>query len=271
MSAPKSPLAIELRSSDRRQRVAAIVRLSAEGQTYLDTDALEALIENLASESKTVARHAAGAIATLGRSNPAIITRLIDLLGAADATTRWTAAYALGLIDGALDLRAGPAVIEALASNDGDVRWAALDLIVRLGRLFPDAIRASLLALQPGDDTNRRKMSLYALRNLGLSDSDVLAAIRDASASHDRHVRLAALAFVRESAGAMPGCVDIVLRCLDSDPDEGVRRAAAGILGYLQDRSERVLARLHVAAANPHDASLRKAARQTLARLKEEP
>jgi HEAT repeat protein len=270
MSAPKFSLAIELRSPDRRQRVAAMVRLNAEAQTYLDTDALEALIENLASESKTVARHAAGAIATLGRSNPAIVTLLLDLLGASDATTRWTAAYALGLIDGALDLRAGPALIEALASNDGDVRWAALDLIVRLGRRFPDAIRASLLALQP-DDTNRRKMSLYALRDLGLRDSDVLAAIRDASASTDRHVRFAALAFIRESAGTMPGCVDIVLGCLDSDPDEGVRRAAAGILGYLQDRSERVLTRLHEAAVAPHDASLRKAARQTLARLKEEP
>ncbi len=271
MSAPNSLLAIELRSPDRHRRVAAMVRLSAEGTTHLDVDELEALIENLASESKAVARHASGAIATLGRSNPAIVTRLLDLLGASDATTRWTAAYALGLIEGALDLRAGPAVIEALASHDGDVRWAALDLIVRLGRRFPDPIRASLLALQPGGDANRHKMSLYALRDLGLSDSDVLAAIRDASASPDRHVRLAALAFIRESGGTMPGCVDIVLRCLDADPDEGVRRAAAGILGYLQDRSERVLARLHEAAAAPHDASLRKAARQTLARLKEEP
>jgi HEAT repeat protein len=271
MSAPTSSLAIELRSPDSRRRIAAMVRLSAEEHTSLDADALEALIENLASESKTVARHAASAIATLSHSNPLIVSRLVDLLGAANASTRWTAAYALGLIDGALDLRAGPAVIEALANNDGDVRWAALDLIVRLGRLFPEAIRASLLALQPGDDANRHKMSLYALRNLGLSDSDVLAAIRDASASPDRHVRFAALAFIRESAGTMPGCVDIVLRCLDADPDEGVRRAAAGILGYLQDRSEPVLARLREAAAAPHDPSLRKAARQTLARLKEEP
>jgi HEAT repeat protein len=104
-----------------------------------------------------------------------------------------------------------------------------------------------------------------------LRDADVLAAIRDASASADRHVRLAVLAFIRESAGTMPSGVDIALRCLESDPDEGVRRAAAGILGYLQDRSERVLARLHEAAVAPHDASLRKAARQTLVRLKEEP
>jgi HEAT repeat protein len=270
MSPPQSSLALELRSLDRHQRVAAMVRLSTEGQTHLDADALEALIENLASESKTVARHAAGAIARLGQSDPAVVTRLLDLLTAADAATRWTAAYALGLIDGALDLRAGPVLMEALASKDGDVRWAALDLIVKLGRRFPDAIRAGLLALAP-DDANRLKMSLYALRNLGLRDADVLAAIRDASASADRHVRLAVLAFIRESAGTMPSGVDIALRCLESDPDEGVRRAAAGILGYLQDRSERVLARLHEAAVAPHDASLRKAARQTLVRLKEEP
>ena len=271
MSAPKPSLAIELRSPDRSQRVAALLRLSAGEQTDLDADTVEALIENLASESKTVARHASGAIAVIGRSNSAVVARLLDLLDAPDAATRWPAAYALGLIDGALDLRAGPALMEALGSHDGDVRWAALDLIVRLGRQFPDAVQGGLLALQANADANRRKMSLYALRNLGLRDSEVIAAIRHASRSADRHVRLAALAFIRESAGAMPDCVDIVLDCLESDPDEGVRRAAAGILGYLRDRSERVLKRLRKAAQAPHDASLRKAARQTLARLKEEP
>lgn len=271
MSAPKPSLPIELRSPDRSQRVAALLRLSVQEHTNLDTDTLEALIENLASESKTVARHAAGAIAAIGRSNSAVVTRLRDLLDAPDAPTRWTAAYALGLIDAALDLRAGPALMEALGSDDGDVRWAALELIVRLGRRFPDAVRDSLLTLPANADANRRKMSLYAFRNLGLRDSEVIATIRDASRSADRHVRLAALAFIRESAGAMPDCVDIVLRGLESDPDEGVRRAAAGILRYLQDSSERVLEGLREAARAPNDASLRKAALQTLACLKEEP
>lgn len=271
MSTPRATLASELRDPDYSRRVAAMVRLGARERKDPDSDELAALIENLSSQSKTVARHAAGTIAILGRSNPAIVTRLLDLLSASDGATRWTAAYALGLIDDALDLRAAPVLIEALASSDGDVRWAALDLMVRLGRRFPDAIRASLLALQPDDNSNRRKMSLYALRKLGMRDSSVLAAVRDASASADRHVRLAALAFIRDSAGAMPDCVDIVLRCLESDPEEGVRRAAAAILGYLQDRSERVLERLHEAATAPDDASLRRAARQTLARLKEEP
>lgn len=137
MSATEPSLAIELRSPDRSQRVAALLRLSAGEQTDLDTDTAEALIENLASESKTVARHASGAIAVIGRSNSAVVARLLDLLDAPDAATRWTAAYALGLIDGALDLRAGPALMEALGSHDGDVRWAALRSDRQIGTPIP--------------------------------------------------------------------------------------------------------------------------------------
>ena len=273
MSEPKSsdPIAIQLRSPDLRRRIDALLRLSQEPQTTLEDSVVEALIENLSSPGKAVQRHAANAIAAAAPRSPAIVARLVALLDAPQAPARWTAAYALGLIDGGLDLRACTPLLEALANSDGDVRWAALDLVVRLGRRHHEAIRGRLLALQEHPDANSRKMSLYALRDLGICDPAVVAAVCRACAGADISVRLAALSFLKQAGSCGGAAVDTVLACLKSDPDEGVRRAAAFTLGYLEDRSERVLAPLREAANVLHDASLRKAAAQTLARLKEEP
>ncbi len=264
-------IAAQLRSPDLRRRIEALLGLNQAPQTTLEDSVVEALIENLSSSSKAVQRHAASALAAAGARNPAIVARLVALLDTPQAPARWAAAYALGLIDDALDLRACTPLLDALASSDGDVRWAALDLLVRLGRRHHDPIRGRLLALQEHADANSRKMSVYALRNLGIFDPVVVAAVCRACASADSQVRLAALSFLKQAGSCGRAAVDMVLACLNSDPDEGVRRAAAFTLGYLEDRSERVLAALRQAANTAHDASLRRAAGQTLARLKEEP
>jgi HEAT repeat protein len=273
MSEAKSsePIAAQLRSPDLRRRLEALLRLKDAPRQAFEEDVLDALVENLSSASKAVQRHAAGAIAAAGIDDSAVVERLTALLDAPDAAARWAAAYALGLIDGALDLRACAPLLDALGNSDGDLRWAALELVVKLGRRHPGPIRDRLLALQERADANSRKMSLYALRDLGIFDPVALAAVRKACISADTQVRLAALSFLKHAANADPEAVDIALTCLKSDPDQGVRRAAAFTLGYLDDRSDRVVAALREAANATHDAAMRKAARQTLARLKEEP
>jgi HEAT repeat protein len=272
MSQQKSAasLAQELRHPDPARRVAALAALEHAPEA-LDGEVLEAVIEGLASEIKGIQRRAAGVIATAGAGNPMVVTRLRALLEAPSAAARWAAAYALGLIDGALDLRACQPLFEAMAKADGDVRWAALELVVKLGRRHPDVIRGRLLAMLRHGDPNSRKMSLYALRNLALRDPAILAAVRGASLADDGQVRLAALSFIKELGVRDEDAVDSALERLGSDLDPGVRRAAASTLGYLKDRSERVVAALREAADAPHDPSLRKAARQTLDKLKEEP
>jgi len=273
MSQPKSSdaIAAKLRSAELRTRNDALVRLSQEPQQALNGSLVEALIENLSSPSKAVARRAAGVIAAGAVHNPAIVGRLLALLDGPQESTRWAAAYALGQIDGALDLRACAPLLEALGNSDGDVRWAAHQLVVRLGRSHRGPIRDRLLALKQRADTNTRKMALYALRDLGIREAAVVAAACAACASADGQVRLAGLSLLKGIGAGYPEAVDTVVKCLQSDSDQGVRRSAAFTLGYLSDRSAPVLAALHEAAGSTHDAAMRKAAHLTLSRLKEEP
>jgi HEAT repeat protein len=272
MSAPSSIDAIlsDLRSPDVSRRIAALLCLKQEPHRVAEHRTLEALIENLGSPAKAVQRHAADALAAAAAGSPAVVARLVALLDAPQPRVRWIAAYALGQVDGALDLRAAAALLEAFSDDDGDVRWAALELLVRLGRRYRDVVRDRLLRLQESSSVNCRKMSCYALGELGVFDPAVVSAVCAACGSADSQVRLAALSYLKEAGAGGRDAVDAVVACLKSDRDQGVRRAAAFTLGYLGDRSERVLHALREAAETANDASLSKAARRTLDRLKEE-
>jgi HEAT repeat protein len=263
-------IAAQLRSPDPDCRIDAMLRLAGAPQPELAEDVIDALIENLSSPSKAAQRHAAGALAAAGAHNPAIAARLNALLDAPQARLRWACAYALGRIDGALDLRALAVLLEALGDADGDVRWAAHELLLALGRRHRGVLRNRLLAMCNDVNPNRRKMALYALRDLAIRDAAVIAAAGAACAGADSQVRLAALSFLKSAGRAGGQAIDVVLQRLQSDPDHGVRRAAAFTLGYLDVRSERVLSALRQAAADGRDGGLRKAARRTLGRLQEE-
>jgi len=159
------------------------------------------------------------------------------------------------------------ALCEALSDHDGDIRWAAANLIVRLGREYPAEIRERLLALGTDSDRNVRKMVLYCIRDLGIRGAELLAVVAGAVSDSDVHVRLAALAVLTRLGDASDAAAKIALGCLESDRDAGVRRAAAVALGNLQNRSPRAAAALRIAAADESDNSLARAARSALERL----
>jgi len=260
-------LAIALESGDLQTRLDAIAEARRDTHVRLSERALAALIEALGDSRKVVQRHAVDALAAAAAHDPRVVAALHAALDSDEPARRWCAAYALGLIGGALDLRAQRALLEALANPDGDVRWAAANLIVRLGGDNPEPIRHGLIALEDHPDHNARKMAIYCLRDLKLDDPEVRATVERASRAAESGVRLAALSLLAHlpRTDQYDDAVEIALRCLESDPDLGVRRAAASALGRLGAGSARAAQALDRAASQKADPGLAKAARQALA------
>jgi HEAT repeat protein len=179
-------------------------------------------------------------------------------LGGDDARLRWGAAYTLAAA-GALTRGLWPAVRETLALEDGDQRWAAAEITCRLVTAHPgmsDEVRGAL-----GDDNPvLRKMALYCLRDLGVSDLSRVA--YQSLPDPEPGVRLAALsalARARPEGADAATCAEAASRLVVEDPDAGVRRAAAATLGMLGVSSDVVTAALARAVASD-DPSLARAA-----------
>jgi hypothetical protein len=159
------------------------------------------------------------------------------------------------------------ALCEAMADDDGDIRWAATNLMVQLGRENLAKIGARLLELAAGGDRNARKMALYCIRDLELGGAELLAVVGRAVHDADVHVRLAALSVLSRLRDESGQAVRIMLECMKADTDAGVRRAAASALGNIHGASADATAALASAAADSGDESLARAARGALDRL----
>ena len=246
----------------------ALVALIENPPVAIPDDAAEAITRCLSAESKTIRRRAADALAAIARRDSRILATLRAALHHADRQTRFGAAYALGASgDGALTIDAAHPLYDALGDRDGDVRWAAAELVVRLGRAHPVEIPAGLLALVREGNPAARKMALYCIRDLGACGSEVLDAAAIASHDDDTHVRLSALALLAASFTTSAAAAALALERLESDRDEGVRRAAAVALGNMRSVSAQVTDSLKRAAANVSDNSLARAARAALDRI----
>jgi len=246
-------LAERLRSADAEERRAAIAELG--GQGGAGADELAALVECLGHGRKAVERAAADAFAALAARGVAVRDVLLAALAAEHPRRRWGAAFALSLA-GDPPPAVLPVLFETLGADDGDLRWAAAAIVVRV----PDraALAEGLHGLLRGGDAVRRKMALYCLRDLEMRTPEVEQAVLRALDDADRDVCLAAvttlprLVLDREAAAAR------LVRVLESGEDR-VRRAAAVALGILGERSAPVLAALRAASAGA-DPSLRRAA-----------
>jgi HEAT repeat protein len=235
---------------------------------HSDTIIVESLIRDLADMHKSVQRGAIDRLVALAASgNSEVIERLRDSMTSDDRRVRWAAAYALAQIGAdAFAMDSADALIEAMADDDGDIRWAATNLMVRLGRENFNEITSRLYNLASGSDRNARKMALYCIRDLKIAGPDLIPVVENAVHDFDVHVRLAALAVLSRLRG-VPEAGRIMLECLKSDTDAGVRRAAASALGNVDGVGADAITALNHAASDASDESLAKAARGALERL----
>jgi len=252
-------VAERLRAGDVEDRLAAMAELAAPDAGDAELDALASC---LGHDRKIVQRRAAEAFGALAAGGVPVRPVLERALHAPGARQRWGAAYALALI-GAPPPETLPVLLEALGEDDGDLRWAAARILVRM---WDDAaLRPTLVDLAAAGNAPQRKMALYCLRDLEAPSSDAeraaLVALRDA----DTAVRLAALSALPAVAVDRPATARAVLASLE-DGDGGVRRAAAAALGKLGSRSDEITAALR-AAAGGADVSLTRAAERAMRQL----
>src|SRR6266403_381770 len=157
-----------------------------------------------------------------------------------------------------------PVLLETLGADDGDLRWAAAGIVVRLQHERA-ALVESLRTLVASGNAAQRKMALYCLRDLEACTPAVEQAVLHALGDADRDVRLAAVATLARLARDRGAAAAKLVHALETG-DERVRRAAAAALGALGERSAPVLAALGAASASP-DPSLRRAAEGALRQL----
>jgi HEAT repeat protein len=262
-------IALALSDAGPEVRLEAIREVAEDPTIALSEPALDALVASVGANRKVIQRRAAEALAGLAWHDARVIEKLRAALSNADSRARWGAAYALGLVtlEGALDLAAMPALIEAISSSDGDVRWAAAELIVRLGKSHRDAVSMRLIELARDGNLNARKMALYCLRDVGGPREELLAVAESCSGDHQSLLKMAALSLIPRIENPGARATNLALHLLEDDPDAGVRRCAAVALGHLANRSPRVTEALARAAHAADDLSMQRAAQGALVRL----
>lgn len=264
-SAAERALVEALRAPDPARRRAALEALAADPRPLGEALAL-AVVECLGAAPKAVQRRAADLLrATEGHTRPAVLARLRDAMRAPDARLRWGATFALGQLH-ILDPEMVPSLLEALASSDGDQRWAAAGLMVGCGRLYPGAVLPALLAALGGQSAELRKMTLYVLRDLAPGTPEVRDALLSCLRDPEVGVRLAALSGLCRLDPLPEVACDSVLGILRDDPDPGLRRAAMSALGHVGRGVAAVREVLDAAAASA-DPGLRRAAEGARRRL----
>jgi HEAT repeat protein len=247
-------------NQDPAESLAAIDAVVA--RAAVDAAALRSLGECLASRHKVVQRRAAEAFVALHARGIAVRDQILMLLHSETLPQRWGAAYALSLL-GPPPASVVPILLECLGAGDGDVRWAAADILLRLRDRVP--LVEPLCGLVRSGNAGQRKMAAYCLRDLdqtsAAAESLMLAALQDI----DPGVRMAAMSYLVGAASDRAAAAHRIVDLLN-DPDAGVRRAAAAILGRLGQRSATVHAALRAAAVSG-DPSLQRAAERSLRQL----
>jgi len=223
------PLIERLRSAPPDERAAAC-RAAVEDPSAIFL--LDALGAALGDPVPAVARAASDALVQLARSIDGVGDVVRRALRSDAASQRWHAALTSARIEPPTP-RLLPAIVEALASNESDVRWTAARLLVDAGRVLPEALPLAIGLVTSAESAEVRRMATHCVRALGPERPESERALLVAS----------------------------------RDPDRSVRCAALTALAGLSDPSRRVFDRLVEVIADPRDAALRRLAVHALAAL----
>lgn len=225
---------------------------------------IAALIADLDRHDKPIIRAAVDALIPLTAESFPLREILDRRLVEAGHKNYWPVAYILGHLrqpSGACIAK----LLDALDHQEPDIRWAMALLLVRIAK-DESAVVSLLIELCAGGTANQKRMSLYCVRDLALSDSVSLAALLAALRDADPMVRVAAAICLKLRPDLDDSGKKLLLEVYANDADPKVRHAVAITLANLGSPSAEFLSALKKCSES-EDGQTRKAAITALALL----
>jgi HEAT repeat protein len=222
-----------------------------------DNGQVAELIADLDHPDKPTIRAAVDALISLATASPDIQQTLHQRLIETGHRNYWPAAYILGHLphpSGAVI----QTLIEALDHREPDIRWAIALLMVRIVKTEGDLLNL-LVELSKTGTANQKRMALYCIRDLTLSDSVSLAALLEALRDGDPTVRVAATICLKLRSDLDNAGKSLLLQVYLTDKELRVRNTAAVALANLGSPAPEFMNALRKARESDND-QVRKAA-----------
>lgn len=156
----------------------------------VDDRQITALIATLEQRDKPALRAAVDQLISLALNSPPLCARLERRLNEGGRRTDWPVAYVLGNLPNP----SRPAIdrlFDALDHEEPDIRWAVALLLVRIAKEQKE-VMGLLIRLCAAGSLKQKRMALYAIRDLALSDAASLSAFFTALQDSEPTVRVAA-------------------------------------------------------------------------------
>jgi HEAT repeat protein len=197
----------------------------------IDDAHVAALIADLDHPDKPKIRAAVDALIALAADSPRLCDLLQRRLTEVGHRNYWPVAYVLGNLP-----NPSPAVtvglLDALDHREPDIRWAISLLLARIAKDHVELVAALIRLCARGTD-NQKRMALYCLRDLALSDAASAAAMLGAIRDPEPTVRVAAAISLKSRPDLDTPGKEILLDLYLNDAELKVRHAVAIALATL--------------------------------------
>jgi HEAT repeat protein len=220
-------------------------------------DKIAPLMADLEKSDKPTLRKAVDALIRIAADDAQIATTLSERLHDPDCKNHWSIAYILASLPSPTQSSV-QVLIETLDHRDPDIRWAVALILIRLAKTDRQVLKL-LIELAVKGTANQRRMAIYSIRDVGLTDEESVQMLMDALHDPDPTVRVAAVTSLKMQSGLSERGKSELLELFLRDLDPRVRNTVVITLAYLGTPSEEFLSELTKATAS-ENAQLKKAA-----------
>jgi HEAT repeat protein len=228
-------------------------------------DKIATLMADLEKLDKPTLRKAVDALISIAADDPRIASTLSELLNNPGRKNRWPIAYILASLPSP-NQSSIQVLTETLDHRDPDIRWAVALILIRLAKTDRQVLDL-LIELAAKGTANQRRMAIYSLRDVGLSDNESVQTLLNSLYDPDPMVRVATVTSLKTHSELSERGKNQLLELFLRDSDPRVRNTVVITLAYLGTPSEEFLSELTKATAS-ENSQLKKAATAAFSILK---